>query len=47
MNVTVERGAFRGRPRKTWCKVLCNDLRIKVLNREDANDRASWGAAIK
>jgi len=47
MNVTVEGRASRGRPRKTWRKVLCNDLKIKGFNREDTNDHVAWRAAIK
>jgi len=33
--------APRRRPRKTWGKVFHNDLRVKELTRETANDRAA------
>jgi len=47
MNVIMEDRASKGRPRKTWRQVLCNDLRAKSLLRKDANDRIAWKGAIK
>jgi len=46
MNVTVESREYRISPRKT-CEVLCNDLRAKGLNKEDASECVAWRAAIK
>jgi len=36
MSVTGECKAPRDRPRKTWEEVLCNELRVKGLNKEAA-----------
>jgi len=47
MNVIVEGRAPRGRPRKIWQGVLCNDFRVMGFTRGTANDRVPWRAAIK
>jgi len=47
MNMTVESRVPRGRPRKTLREVLCNDLRVKGLNKEDANEHVAWRVTIK
>ena len=37
----------RGRPRKTWCEVLRNDLKLSGLRVEDAENRAFWRSKTK
>ena len=37
----------RGRPRKTWCEVLRNDLKLSGLRVEDAENRALWRSKTK
>jgi len=36
----------KGRPRKTWAKVVEEDMEELGLDREDAQDRAFWKIAI-
>ena len=36
----------RGRPRKTWEQVLNNDLKVKGIQRELAQNRSGWRSAI-
>ena len=43
--MSVEGRVGRGRPKKTWNEVVQADPRAKGLNKEDAQDRASWRAA--
>ena len=40
-------GRFRGRPRKTWCEVLRNDLKLSSLRVEDAENHALWRSKTK
>ena len=37
----------RGRPRKTWCEVLRNDLKPTDLQAEDAENRTLWRSKTK
>ena len=43
--MSVEGRVGRGRPKKTLDEVVQGDLRAGGLNKEDAQDRASWRAA--
>ena len=40
MNVEESRG--RGRPKKTWLKVVDEEMRVKGLTRGDAENSAKW-----
>ena len=37
----------RGRPWKTWCEVLRNDLKLSGLRVEDAENRTLWRSKTK
>ena len=37
----------RGRPRKTWCEVLRNNLKLSGLRVEDAENRTLWRSKTK
>jgi hypothetical protein len=42
----VEGSRPRGRPRKTWMKMLQNDMTRYALSPEDAKDRGLWRGRI-
>ena len=37
----------RGRPKKTWRKIVEKDCQVRGLNREDAMDRSRWMKQIR
>lgn len=45
-NLEIARVSGRGRPRKNWEQVISEDLRVKGLQREVAQNRAEWRSAI-
>ena len=45
-NLEIVGESSRGRPRKTWEQVITEDLRIKGVHRELAQNRAEWRSAI-
>jgi len=47
MEYEVEGSRPRGRPKRTWRKVLQKDCPAHELNREDAMDRSRWRKLIK
>ncbi len=42
MEMNVEGGRGRGRPRKTWLKVVEEEMRERWLTRGDVENRAKW-----
>jgi hypothetical protein len=46
MSLVVDGGRGRGRPAKRWLDVLKEDMRVKGLSIEMAQDRSSWRRAI-
>ena len=44
-NLAVDGHSGRGRPCKTWEHVIMEDLRVKGLRREVAQNRAEWRSA--
>ena len=44
-NLAIDSQSGRGRPRKTWEHVIMEDLRVKGLRREVAQNRAEWRSA--
>ena len=44
-NLAVDGHSGHGRPRKTWEHVIMEDLRVKGLRREVAQNRADWRSA--
>ena len=44
-NLAVDVHSGRGLPRKTWEHVIMEDLRVKGLRREVAQNRAEWRSA--
>ena len=47
MEYEVEGSRPRGRPKKTWKEVVCEDCQARKLNKEDAMDRCKWRKVIK
>ena len=47
MEHEVEGPRPRGRPKKTWKEVVCEDCQARKLNKEDAMDRCKWRKMIK
>jgi len=47
MEHEVEGLRTRGRPKKTWKEVACEDCQARKLNKEDATDRCKWRKMIK
>jgi len=47
MEYEVEGARPRGRPKKTWTKVVQKVCQARKLNREDAMDRSRWRKQIK
>ena len=43
----VEGPRPRGRPQRTWTKVVREDCQARKLNKEDAMDRSKWRKLIK
>jgi len=43
----VEGAKPRGRPKKTWRKIVEKDSQVCGLNREDAMDRSRWMKQIR
>ena len=43
----VEGPSPRGRPKRTWRGVVCEDCQARKLNKEDAVDRCKWRKVIK
>jgi len=43
----VEGPRPRGRPKRTWRKVVNEDCQARKLNTEDAMDRGKWRKLIK
>jgi len=46
MEYEVEGVRSRGRPKKTWTKIVQKDCQAHKLNREDAMDRNRWRKQI-
>ncbi len=42
MEVNAEGSRGRGRPRKTWLKMVEEEMRAMGLTRRDAENRAKW-----
>jgi len=47
MKYEVEGTRLRGRPKKTWRKIVEKDCQVRQLNREDAMDRIRWMKQIR
>ena len=47
MEYEVEGPRPRGRPKRTWRKVVQEDCQVHKLNKEDAMDRCKWRKMIK
>ena len=47
MECEVEGSRPRGRPKRTWRKVVQKDSQARNLNRDDAMDRGRWKLLIK
>jgi len=47
MEYEVEGTRPRGRPKRTWRKVVQTDCQARNLNKEDAIDRGRWKKMIK
>ena len=47
MEYEVEGSRPRGRPKKTWKEVVCEDCQARKLNKEDAMDCCKWRKVIK
>ena len=47
MEHEIEGSRPRGRPKKTWKEVVCEDCQARKLNKEDAMDRCKWRKVIK
>jgi len=47
MEHEVEGSRPRGRPKKTWKEVVCEDCQACKLNKEDAMDRCKRRKVIK
>jgi len=47
MEYEVEGARSRGRPKKTWRKIVEKDCQARKLNREDAMDRLRWMKQIR
>jgi len=47
MEYEVQGARPRGRPKKTWTKVVQIDCQVHKLNREDAMDHSRWRKEIK
>ena len=45
VQIAVDGHSGRGRPRKTWKHVIMEDLHVKGLRREVAQNRAEWRSA--
>ena len=45
--MNVDGRVIRGRPRKTWEKVIKSDLRVLGLDRKAAKDQAAWRTGIR
>ena len=43
--LAVDGHSGRGKPGKTWEHVIMEDLRVKVLRQEVAQNRAEWRSA--
>ena len=47
MEYEVEGSRPRGRPKRTWKKVVREDCQARKLNKENAMDRCKWTKVIK
>jgi len=47
MEYEVQGSRLRGRPKRTWKKVVQKDCQARILNKENAMDRDRWKKLIK
>jgi len=47
MEYDVEGARPRGRPKKTWRKIVAKDCQVHEFNREDAMDHIRWMKQIR
>ena len=47
MEYEVEGSRPRGRPKRTWIKVVREDCQARKLNKEDVMNRCKWKKVIK
>jgi len=47
MEYEVKGSRPKGRPKRTWKEVVCEDCQARKLNKEDAVDRCKWRKVIK
>jgi len=47
MEYEVKGSRPKGRPKRTWKELVCEDCQARKLNKEDAVDRCKWRKVIK